>query len=708
MFCKSLSLKTGSSIQFLLIMIGIYMSQICIFAALQTYSSKKLPMRTLITIGLLLLTTELSFGQIKAELDSIDVTASRITTTISESGKNVSVITQADIQEMPVQSVDDLLRSLPGVNINGRAGFGVQADVGVRGSTFSQVMFLLDNTPLNDPLTAHFNTNIPVALSEIAQIELIRGPASTSYGADAVGGVVHIKTKTYMMKEIEAGEKLQTRTNIDVSAGENALRILDATAGVSKKNIRFSTSFRSASSDGEQYQNPGFEQGVSSQENYNSYFDMMNLSAAVAVDLGSNWNWYFRSGIENRDFNARYFYTRSIYDESVENIDSRWALTSLTYENGNHRSEVNASYRQVEDIYDFNSAISPANVHETDLLFLNASHQYELNSDQLSSLSRTLNFMRFMIGGQVINKQIVSTDRGDHETTSWGIYGIHNMSFESGLSVTSSLRMQFDPISDLSILPQVSAAYDAGSIVVRTSIGRAVREGDFTERYISSEIPNLTPGRNIGNPDLLPEESTTFDLGLDITPTNNLLISPTFFYRSSSNLIDYALTNSSAINNANNLLPNEDYFYASNISESDVIGVEFISALTNKLTSNSNLRTEAGYTYIKTESDGNTVSRYIANHPSHQLSLNLSLNAGDITVQTLSKYNVRSAQSDALINADVPDEYFVTDLRVAYKPFGGRIQLYTQVLNLTDTQYQEILGAPLPGRWLLGGVKYSL
>ncbi|WP_103665405.1 TonB-dependent receptor plug domain-containing protein [Gracilimonas amylolytica] len=665
-------------------------------------------MRTLLTIGLLLLTTELSFGQIKAELDSIDVTASRITTTISESGKNVSVITQADIQEMPVQSVDDLLRSLPGVNINGRAGFGVQADVGVRGSTFSQVMFLLDNTPLNDPLTAHFNTNIPVALSEIAQIELIRGPASTSYGADAVGGVVHIKTKTYMMKEIEAGEKLQTRTNVDVSAGENALRILDATAGVAKKNIRFSTSFRSASSDGEQYQNPGFEQGVSSQENYNSYFDMMNLSAALAVDLGTNWNWYVRSGIENRDFNARYFYTQSIYDESVEDIDSRWALTSLTYENGNHRSEVNASYRQVEDIFDFNSAISPANVHETDLLFLNASHQYELSSDQLSSLSGSLNFMRFMIGGQVMNKEIVSTDRGDHETTSWGIYGIHNMSFESGLSVTSSLRMQFDPISDLSVLPQVSAAYDAGPIVVRTSIGRAVREGDFTERYISSEIPDLTPGRNIGNPDLLPEESTTFDLGLDITPTNNLLISPTFFYRSSSNLIDYALTNSSAINNANNLLPNEDYFYASNISESDVIGVEFISALTNKLTSNSNLRTEAGYTYIKTESDGNTVSRYIANHPSHQLSLNLSLNAGDITVQTLSKYNVRSAQSDALINADVPDEYFVTDLRVAYKPFGGRIQLYTQVLNLTDTQYQEILGAPLPGRWLLGGVKYSL
>lgn len=665
-------------------------------------------MRYLLTLLLLFLIIETPKAQIKAELDSIDVTASRITTSISESGKNVSVITAEDIGEMPVQSVDDLLRSLPGININGRAGFGVQADVGVRGSTFSQVMFLLDNTPLNDPLTAHFNTNIPVALSEIAQIELIRGPASTSFGADAVGGVVHIKTKAYMMKEVEAPEKLQTRTNLDISAGENNLRIIDATAGVAKKNVRFSTSFRTASSDGEQFSNPGFEAGNSSEENYNSYFDMMNLSAALSVNLSENWNWYVRSGLENRDFNARYFYTRSIVDESIEQIDSRWALSALTYENNHHRSEINFSYRDVEDVFDFLPGTIPANVHQTGSLFLNGSHQYELNSDQLASVSESLNYMRFMVGGQILNKQIESTDRGDHENTSWGIYGIHTMNYDFGLSVTSSLRLQFNPISDLSFLPQISAAYDLGTINLRTSIGRAIREGDFTERYISHQIPNLTPGRNIGNPDLLPEESTTFDLGFDWTPANNLRFSPTFFYRSSSNLIDYVPTNSDNIDNADNLQPNEDYFYASNISESDAIGIEFISAFTTELGTNATLRTEPGYTYIKTKSDQNTVSRYIANHPSHQVSFDLSLNAGALSVQSQSQFNVRSEEAAALINAEVPDQYFLTNLKVGYKLFGNNFQIYTQILNVTDTQYQEILGAPMPGRWILGGVKYSL
>jgi iron complex outermembrane receptor protein len=644
----------------------------------------------------------------KAELENIEVSASRITTTISESGKNVSVITAEQISEMPVQSVDDLLRSLPGVNINGRAGFGVQADVGVRGSTFSQVMFLLDNTPLNDPLTAHFNTNIPVALSEIAQIELIRGPASTSFGADAVGGVIHIKTKTYMMKEVQADNEVKSRTNLDISAGENNLRIIDVTAGLSKKNIRFSTSFRTASSDGEQYSNPGFAEGVSSDENFNSYFDMLNLSAALSVNFAENWSWYVRSGIENRDFNARYYYTRSIYDESTEQINSRWALSALTYENNNHRSEINFSYRDVEDVFDFNPTIAPANVHQTGSLFLNASHQYELNDDQLTSLSSSLNYMRFMVGGQILNKQIESTDRGDHENSSWGVYGIHTMNYEFGLSITSSLRLQFNPISDLTFLPQISAAYDVGTLVFRTSVGRAIREGDFTERYISHQIPNLTATRNIGNPDLLPEESTTFDLGLDWTPLSNLRISPTFFYRSSSNLIDYALTNSDNINNADNLQDNTEYFYASNISESDVIGIEFFTALNNELSSNSTIRTEAGYTYIKTTNDDNTVSRYIANHPSHQVSFDLSLNAGNFSVQSQSQFNVRSEEAAQIINAEVPDEYFLTNLKLGYKPFGQNFQIYTQILNLTDTQYQEILGAPMPGRWILGGVKYNL
>lgn len=665
-------------------------------------------MKFLFTACLLFMSTLSTVAQVISQRDSIDVTASRITTSISESGKNVSVITQKEIQALPVQSVDDLLRSLSGVNINARQGFGVQADVGIRGSTFSQVLFLLDNTPINDPLTAHFNTNIPVALSEIAQIELIRGPASTSYGADAVGGIVHIKTKTYMRKEIEGSDKLTVRSSANISAGQHNLKILDATAGVSKKKFRFSTSFRTAQSDGEQFSNPAFAQGFSSSKTYNSYFDITNVSAAASVNFANYWSWFVRTGLEKRDFNAQYFYTRSIADASTEQISSRWALSSLTRERGNHRTEFSASLRNMDDTFDFNPAVSPANVHQTNLLYANASHQYTVDFDRLSALSPTLKHMRIMLGAQLMDKHIESTDRGNHATTSWGLYGIHSMSFDFGLSLTSSLRLQFNPVSELSFLPQISAAYAMGNVVLRSSIGRALREGDFTEHYVSHQLRNLTPGRNIGNPYLRPEESTSFDVGLDWSPNSHLFISPTLFYRTSTNLIDYVLTNANAISNADNLQPNETYFYASNISESEVYGVEFISALTHKIGSHKTLKTELGYTYIKTTTPGNTVSRYIANHPSHQLHLNMALNMQRVALHSQSQFNMRSEQAEALINAEVPNHYFLTNLKISYRPFGPSFQIYTQIQNLTDTHYQEILGAPLPGRWILGGVRYNL
>jgi vitamin B12 transporter len=643
-------------------------------------------------------------AQVSIELDSISVTASRISTDISESGKNVSVYTRDDIRQMPVTSVDELLRALPGVNINARQGFGVQADVGIRGSTYSQVLFMLDNVPLNDPLTAHFNTNIPVSLSEIGQIELIRGPASTSFGADAVGGVVHIKTNMYLEKEADTGEyRGLNRASVDLAGGQHNLQMADAALGVQANNWRFSASVRSSQSEGETFPNPGFAEEVSADPEYSTFFDLANISAAISHRVDENWSWYVRGGMDQREFNARYFYTRSIFDESVEEISSRWALSALTHTRGQHRTELNTSYRQVNDIFNFNAEVSPVNEHTTGQLFLNLSHQYEIAGD-----GNRFNYVRLMAGGQYLNKRIESTDRGDHQDGSGGIYAIGTASWVNGLSITSSLRLQFDDLGHTDLLPQLSAAYNAGSITLRSSAGRAIRTGDFTERYISSAIPDLLPQRNIGNPDLEPEKSTTVDFGLDWNPLQNLRFSPTVFYRSSSNLIDYALTNSSRIPNATNLMPDEEYFYAMNIAESSTRGVELLAHSTLNLGTNRNISFQGGYTYIETRSDGETVSRYIANHPSHQVSFGLQFTSSWLSLNSQSNYNVRSSEADLLVDGEVPSSYFLTHLRLAVSPFQSGVSFYTRIMNLTDTEYQEILGAPMPGRWVMGGVQLNL
>ena len=648
-----------------------------------------------------ILLVDVAHSQTTVKLDSIQVTASRITSTVSESGKHVSVLTQADIRQMPVSSVDELIRTLSGININSRQGFGVQADVGIRGSTYSQVLFMLDNVPLNDPLTAHFNTNIPVSLSEIGQVELIRGPASASYGADAVGGVVHIKTRMYMEREVQRPDDTVTYAVADFAAGQNNLLSGDVSVEVQKNRLRLSASLRTIQSDGERLSNPGFDAGASEQQFYDNYFEMTSFTSSLSYRLADNWSFYLRGGLDDRDFSARYFYTRSEFDESTEQINSRWLLSALTRDSGNHRTELNASWRNVNDDFDFNSRIGiPVNEHTTDLFFLNLSHQ--VTTGRIGAGSS-----RLMGGVQLTNKQIISTDRGDHDELMGGIYLIAQLNPVERLNMTASSRVQFDTRGRAELLPQLSTSYDLGSVILRSSAGRAIRVGDFTERFISSQIPDLTPGRNIGNPDLAPERSYSFDLGADWNPLEQTQLSATGFYRTSSNLIDYVLTNSNQIENADNLRPNENYFYTQNISSAQTSGLELQASQQFRFATNRMAGLDAGYTYIRTTADTGEVSKYIANHPSHQLNLGLRISLDRFLIYSQSSYRMRAADTADIIGASVPDSYFVTNLNIEYSVLN-RAVIYARALNLTDTQYQEILGPPMPGRWMMGGLRLQI
>lgn len=646
-------------------------------------------------------------AQTIVELDSIEVSASRITSVISESGKNVSVITRRDIEQMPVNSVDEMIRSLPGLNINSRQGFGVQADVGIRGSTYSQVLFMLDNVPLNDPLTAHFNTNIPVSLSEIGQVEIIRGPASASFGADAVGGVVHIKTRSYMEREISSPPEngLTTRVHADAAIGQHALQMGDVAVEFQGERWRATVSGRTIDSDGERLRNPGFEAGISDETHYQNYFYMAGASASFAYRISDTWSIYTRGGIDDRDFSARYFYTRNVADEATEQIRNIWALSSITRNSENHRTELNSSIRRVSDTFDFNSRLGiPVNEHTTDLLFLNLSHKVNTGGSERLGIASS----RVMAGAQLTGKKIESTDRGNHSDQTGGLYLIQHLKTENEISLTASARIQFNETGPAEFLPQLSASYAVGQFNFRGSAGRAIRTGDYTERYISSQIPDLTPGRNIGNPNLVAERSYTMDAGFDWQPFRRTRISPTLFYRSSSNLIDYVVTNSSEITTADNLLDNEEYFYAQNISQTTTRGVELIVGQQVAFFENVTTALNGGYTYIFTDSEDGEVSKYIANHPSHQFTLGLRFNGNRFSLHSESSYRVRSPESAELAGAEVPKRYFLTDLNVSYSPSSYPFTVYARGMNLTNTEYQEILGAPMPGRWLMGGVRWTM
>src|SRR5699024_10290398 len=108
-------------------------------------------------------------------LDSLVVTANHVPVHYRKNGRRVTVYTARASKAQPSQTGAGLLRTLGGVSVQSRSGFGIQSDFTFRGSSFKGVLILLDGVPINGPQAAHYLSDFPVPLSAIARIEVMRG-----------------------------------------------------------------------------------------------------------------------------------------------------------------------------------------------------------------------------------------------------------------------------------------------------------------------------------------------------------------------------------------------------------------------------------------------------------------------------------------------------------------------------------------------------
>src|SRR5262245_36532127 len=116
------------------------------------------------------------------DLDPVTVTASVAPEKASRTGRNVFVINGDRFANLPVHSVDELLRYLPGIEVQMRGPAGSQSDIVLRGGTFQQVLVIIDGVRVNDANTGHFTSYIPIAPIEIDRIEILKGASSAIYG----------------------------------------------------------------------------------------------------------------------------------------------------------------------------------------------------------------------------------------------------------------------------------------------------------------------------------------------------------------------------------------------------------------------------------------------------------------------------------------------------------------------------------------------
>ena len=127
-------------------------------------------------------------------LDAVIVTATRTAITVDESLASVSVINREDIDRLQPLTVTDLLTGLPGVSLGNLGGLGQQTSLFMRGTNATHVLLLVDGVRVGS-VTAGLAAFEQIPVEQIDHVEVVRGPRSSLYGADAIGGVIQIFTR---------------------------------------------------------------------------------------------------------------------------------------------------------------------------------------------------------------------------------------------------------------------------------------------------------------------------------------------------------------------------------------------------------------------------------------------------------------------------------------------------------------------------------
>lgn len=609
-------------------------------------------------------------------LDPVTVTASLVSKPVSQTGRNIITIRGDQFNNFPVQSVDELLRYLPGVEMQMRGPMGAQSDIVLRGGTFQQVLVILDGVRLNDPNTGHFNSYIPIAPAEIDHIEILKGASSAIYGSEAVGGVIHIITKTF------AARKNRNRSQVTAEATGGEYQLFNANAGgfYQQGKTAIGGGWLTNNTEGQ------LQRGT------RGYVYTNTASASVHHFFNDRWQLAFRSSYDNRRFAAQNFYTTFASDTASEKVATFWNQLRIAYTAQRHRVNLDAGWKAVTDEYLYND-ISIANKNKSGLW------QATVTDEWKTGATSTL-----VSGVQFINKSIRSNDRGNHRLSQAAAFLVWNQSLGKW-TINPALRLDWNERSGTELVPQVNLSWRHNRLQLRGSAGKTIRDADFTERFNNYNKPIVASGGRIGDPDLAAERSLSYEAGADHFTTSHLKISATFFQRFHRRLIDYTPTPYAEMPRKDNLVAAGTYALARNIAKVTTTGAE-IDVQTDHAIGKDHIYAAAGLIWLRSKSSEATPSFYVSSHA--RLLFNFSADyAGRIFFAGINGvYKSRDAQSAAAIHAMISKDYLVLNAKAGVMA-GRKFRFFVQVSNLTDKAYSDLLGAVMPGRWLMGGMSFN-
>lgn len=416
-----------------------------------------------------------SSNVVNASLDTLVVTATRSEEKIKDVPARISVIDEKTIEQSPITDLPTLLTKEAGLTIKQVGGYGQTASVYLRGTNSSHTLFLQDGMRSNIATIA--GTNIPLFdLSDIKQIEILKGPASVQYGTDAIGGVIQliskIPTENSIFTTIEAGEKNTYKSILGVDVAEDGFY-------AQIRGQRFET-------DGDQ---------IIANDERKAGFDQKGYSAKVGVEKEA---YGLSAELKENKGTGDYFSSGSpkAYDflNRLYNLQSRINLSnSLTW---------NTRLSQFEDQYNVVKGSYPSIVNteqqeiDSNLKWQFSQHQnvllgVEYNKTQAEKVAAYIGDEGFNSDNETIGYYVQHQFKNDIFSTQTGVRVEDNQQF--GTHTVGQIAARYFATQNTSFYANLGTAFRA------PVVGQIISE----------------PAWWGGNPDLKPEESVSYELGFD-------------------------------------------------------------------------------------------------------------------------------------------------------------------------------------------------
>ena len=616
-----------------------------------------------------------SNGSNDSNIQEILVSASLQPLPLKQSANAVTVIDREQLQNRLALNVTDLLRDVPGVAVSRTGVLGSQTQVRMRGAEANHVMVLIDGIEVNDPSLGDEANWANLSATDIERIEVMRGPQSALYGSDALAGVVNIQT---------ARARKPATAELFSEMGSFSTNRSGLNLGFSNPTLHARLSAHHLETDGENISRVGDEK-----DGYRN--NTVNLSAGARVGQNLSLSLVARDQKSTNQFDADADFDGLIEDRDRE-TDSKGTTIGLTIK-----------YNSSNDRWRHRLTLSNAEFDNTNF------------SDGRSDGATESSKMRYQYVGSRfwdrLEQQVsILVESDDEEYRQSGGYAFGPDANVKVKRQTESLALEYrlDPLEPLTL--GVSARHDGNDRFddaetyrlealyrldaqtrMRGTWSSSIKNPTFTELY------GIYYGFK-GNPDLKPESSIGWSLGLDRNFTRfDGSASLTFFKAKLDDEIKtiYAADFTSTAKNFD--------------GTSDRDGIE----LSTTIELNPNIILTASFTYSDS-SERNSVNEEVRElrRPKHIGSLNVAWQpASSLMVNANFQYN--GSQSDVYfppwpnpMETVSMDDYTLVNVRANYK-INQKLDIFIRLDNLTDEKYEDVFGYQTLGFGFGIGARYS-